>query len=141
MSQKWHETACPICKHGIFRHGVKQSVFEYRGKILQYEQPGAWCSQCSEGMITGSEAVAVEPLLDAFVRQTDEENARDLARIRKKLKLSRQQAAQLTGGGQNSFSGYERGEAKPLPAIINLFRLLDRHPELLKELHYGVVTT
>jgi HTH-type transcriptional regulator/antitoxin MqsA len=29
---------------------------------------------------------------------------------------------------------YERGEATPLPAVVNLFRLLDKHPELLKDL-------
>jgi len=43
-------------------------------------------------------------------------------------------AAKLTGGGHNAFSRYERGEATPLPAVMNLLRLLDRHPELLKEL-------
>jgi hypothetical protein len=40
----------------------------------------------------------------------------------------------FTGGGHNAFSRYERGEAAPLPAVINLFRLLDKHPELLKDL-------
>jgi hypothetical protein len=43
-------------------------------------------------------------------------------------------AARLTGGGHNAFSRYERGEATPLPAVINLFRLVDKHPELLQEL-------
>ena len=43
-------------------------------------------------------------------------------------------AAKLTGGGHNAFSRYERGEATPLPAVMNLLRFLDRHPELLKEL-------
>ena len=44
------------------------------------------------------------------------------------------QAAQLAGGGKNAFSRYERGQAKPVAAVMNLFRLLDRHPELLDEL-------
>jgi HTH-type transcriptional regulator/antitoxin MqsA len=43
-------------------------------------------------------------------------------------------AAELAGGGHNAFSRYERGESMPLPAVVNLFRLLDRHPDLLKEL-------
>lgn len=34
----------------------------------------------------------------------------------------------------NAFSRYERGEAAPLPAVMNLFRILDKHPELLKDL-------
>ena len=33
---------------------------------------------------------------------------------------------------QNS-ARYERGEAVPMPAVVNLFKLLDKHPELLKE--------
>ena len=43
-------------------------------------------------------------------------------------------AARLTGGGHNAFSRYERGKAAPLSAVLNLFRLLDKHPELLKEI-------
>ena len=39
----------------------------------------------------------------------------------------KEQRAELTGGGHNAFSRYERGEAAPLPAVVNLFRLLDRH--------------
>ena len=58
----------------------------------------------------------------------------EIRRIRRKLGLSQTMAARLTGGGHNAFSRYERGEATPLPAVMNLFRLLDRHPGLLKEL-------
>jgi HTH-type transcriptional regulator/antitoxin MqsA len=58
----------------------------------------------------------------------------EIRRIRRKLGLSQAMAAKLTGGGHNAFSRYERGEALPLPAVVNLFRLLDQHPELLKEL-------
>jgi len=58
----------------------------------------------------------------------------EIRRIRRKLGLSQAMAAKLTGGGHNAFSRYERGEATPLPAVMNLLRFLDRHPELLKEL-------
>jgi len=59
---------------------------------------------------------------------------KEIRRIRRKLGLSHPMAACLTGGGHNAFSRYERGEAIPLPAVVNLFKLLDKHPELLKEL-------
>ncbi|EQD66436.1 XRE family transcriptional regulator, partial [mine drainage metagenome] len=62
------------------------------------------------------------------------EEAVMLRSIRKRLGLSQKAAAELTGGGHNAFSRYERGEARPMPAVINLFSLLDRHPELLGEL-------
>ncbi|MGZ8218763.1 type II toxin-antitoxin system MqsA family antitoxin [Methylomagnum sp.] len=47
------------------------------------------------------------------------------------------EAAKLAGGGKNAFSRYEHGQAKPVAAVVNLFRLLDRHPELLDELRRG----
>ncbi len=40
----------------------------------------------------------------------------------------------LTGGGKNAFSRYENGQAKPMAAVVNLFRLLERNPKLMKEL-------
>jgi len=52
----------------------------------------------------------------------------------KKLKLTQRQAAELTGGGRNAFSRYERGKAKPLQSVTNLFKLLDNHPDLLDEI-------
>jgi DNA-binding transcriptional regulator YiaG len=70
----------------------------------------------------------------AFREKIDAHEAAELARIRKKLKLTQMQAGQLAGGGKNAFSRYERGHAKPVSAVVNLFRLLDRHPELLGEL-------
>ena len=56
-----------------------------------------------------------------------------LAATRKRLKLTQAEAARITGGGVNAFSRYERGEAKPMAAVVNLFRLLEKHPELLHE--------
>ncbi|MCX5882377.1 MAG: type II toxin-antitoxin system MqsA family antitoxin [Deltaproteobacteria bacterium] len=40
-------------------------------------------------------------------------------------------------GLPNAFSRYERGKAKPRPAVVNLFKLLDKHPRLLDELKSG----
>ena len=60
--------------------------------------------------------------------------AAELARISKKLKLSQAEEARLTSGGKNFFSRYECDHIKPVTAVINLFRLLDGHPELIKEL-------
>jgi HTH-type transcriptional regulator/antitoxin MqsA len=71
---------------------------------------------------------------DELVRQDRARQSKEIRRIRHKLGLTQLAAARLTGGGHNAFSRYERGEAAPLPAVVNLFRLLDKHPELLKEI-------
>jgi len=69
-----------------------------------------------------------------LVLRDRERQSKEIRRIRRKLGLSQVAAGRLTGGGHNAFSRYERGEAAPLPAVINLFRLLDKHPELLNDL-------
>jgi HTH-type transcriptional regulator/antitoxin MqsA len=69
-----------------------------------------------------------------LVIQERQRQSADSRRIRRKLGLSQAAAARLTGGGHNAFSRYERGEVTPMPAVVNLFRLLDRHPELLNDL-------
>lgn len=134
MSAKWNGKKCPACFQGNLEQRVKRTQFEYRGHILEYDQEGAWCGTCGEGIVTGKEAVAGESTLDDFIVRVDKEEAAELARIRKKLGLSQKEAAMIAGGGHNAFSRYERGESKPVAAVVNLFRLLDRHPDLLKEL-------
>ena len=134
MSEKWTGKKCPACFKGTLEQRVKRTQCDYRGHILEYEQKGAWCGRCGEGIVTGKEAAAAESMLDYFIARVDKEEAAELARIRKKLGLSQKDAAMIAGGGHNAFSRYERGEVKPVAAVVNLFRLLDRHPDLLNEL-------
>lgn len=126
--------SCPVCATGHLVREVRTTLFEHRGEIFEYEQSGDWCMSCGEAVLTGDDMAATEDMLLDFMKQVEQKQAGELARIRKKLKLTQRQAAELTGGGHNAFSRYERGEAKPLPAVLHLFRLLDRHPELLDEL-------
>lgn len=134
MSKRWNGETCPACFQRALEQRTKQTTFEYRGHILKYEQEGAWCAACGEGIVTGKEAAVSESLLDDFIARVDRQEASELARIRKKLGLTQKEAAIIAGGGHNAFSRYERGDVKPVAAVVNLFRLLDRHPELLKEL-------
>ena len=63
-----------------------------------------------------------------------QETAEDyIAKVRRKLDLDQRQAAELFGGGVNAFSRYENGKTKPPLALVKLFKLLDRHPDLLNE--------
>ena len=134
MSEQWNGKRCPACFQGTLEQQLKRTQFEYRSHILEYDQEGAWCGTCGEGMVTGKEAASAESMLDEFIARMDREEATELARIRKKLGLSQKEAALIAGGGHNAFSRYERGEARPVAAVVNLFRLLARHPELLNDL-------
>ena len=56
-----------------------------------------------------------------------------LASVRERFKLNQQQAAKVFGGGTNAFSRYESGKTKPPVALIELFKVLDKHPALFDE--------
>jgi putative zinc finger/helix-turn-helix YgiT family protein len=90
------------------------------------------CPECGEIEFAGKEGEryveALEKLRIKVDAEEAAEEAAELARIRKKFGLPQRKAAELTGG-VNAFSRYENGKAKPVPAVINLFRLPDKHPE------------
>ena len=92
------------------------------------------CGACGEVEFDRESARRYAAAGDELVLRAREIERTEIRRIRRKLGLSQASAARLTGGGHNAFSRYERGQAVPLPAVVNLFKLLDKHPELLKEL-------
>lgn len=115
--------------------GKKDKVVEYRGKQITITAVDGWhCPACGECEFARGEgkryAAAVEQLRDAI----DKQESAELARIRKKLKLSQKEAAAIAGGGVNAFSRYEHGKSRPVAAVVNLFRILDKHPELVDEI-------
>ncbi|MFA6921823.1 MAG: type II toxin-antitoxin system MqsA family antitoxin [Gallionella sp.] len=132
MTNKWNEKPCPLCKEGVLHAGTKTVTQHYKGHSYLSEASGAFCDHCADGFVEYDEAEETAWL--AFRNKVDADDAAELARIRKKLKLTQLEAARLAGGGKNAFSRYERGQAKPVAAVLNLFRLLDKHPDLIKEL-------
>ena len=129
---KWNGQACPICAAGVLHDGSRTVTQEYKGHSYQVQVRGAFCDKCDEAIL--SYDAAEEAAWLAFRDQVDRQAASELESIRKRLKLTQAQAAKLAGGGKNAFSRYERGQAKPVAAVINLFKLLDKHPDLIKEL-------
>ena len=129
---KWNGQDCPICAAGVLHDGSKTVTQEYKGQPYQAQVRGAFCDKCDEAILVYD--AAEEAAWLAFRDQVDRQAASELEAIRKRLKLTQAQAAKLAGGGKNAFSRYERGQAKPVAAVINLFKLLDKHPDLIKEL-------
>ena len=54
--------------------------------------------------------------------------------IQNKLKLSQREAGELFKVGENAFDKYERGLVEPSGPTTQLMKLLNKHPELIKEL-------
>lgn len=132
MKSKWHNRPCPLCGEGTLMDTTKRTEEKYKGASFVMHIRGAFCDHCHDGFPEFDPQQ--EAAWRAFRDRIDAEEAAELARIRKKLGLTQAKAAALAGGGKNAFSRYEKGKAKPVAAVINLFRLLDRHPELIEEL-------
>jgi HTH-type transcriptional regulator/antitoxin MqsA len=132
MSKKC--TQCEDAK-GLRRFMDETFTIKHAGMAAKVEGLSGWrCGACGEVEFDADSARRYAAAGDTLVLRERERQSKEIRRIRRKLGLSQVAAARLTGGGHNAFSRYERGEAAPLPAVVNLFRLLDKHPELLKDL-------
>ena len=128
---------CVSCgsRKDMVRFENKTFTVEHAGLKAKIEGLSGWrCGDCDEVEFDAKSAKRYPAAGDKLVLQDRDRQRQEIRRIRRKLGLSQLAAARLTGGGHNAFSRYERGEAAPLPAVVNLFRLLDKHPELLKDL-------
>ncbi len=127
---------CHACNKGKLHHKSKSQIFTYKGKSITLEQPGLWCDTCDEGILNGEDIAKTEKAFEKFKAKVDGLlTPEEIRHIRKDiLKLTQEEAGRIFGGGKNGFSRYERGETKPLPAVSNLLKMLERHPEDLKYL-------
>jgi len=122
-------------RKGMKRFENESFTVEHAGMSVRVRGLAGWrCGACREVEFDPKSARRYAAAGDDLVLRARRRQQQEIRRIRRKLGLSQVNAASLTGGGHNAFSRYERGEAAPLPAVVNLFRLLDRHPELLDEL-------
>jgi YgiT-type zinc finger domain-containing protein len=57
---------CPICFEGHLERKVKRVTRTYRGHTIEYDQPGEWCDNCGEGILTGADALKNQAQLIAW---------------------------------------------------------------------------
>jgi HTH-type transcriptional regulator/antitoxin MqsA len=95
-----------------------------------------YCPDCGEAILGFEEAGRVSDAMLAFNKQVNASSVDPafIANVRKKLALDQREAAEIFGGGVNAFSRYENGKTKPPQALIQLFKVLERHPDLLAEI-------
>ena len=127
---------CLNCEQSDMELRTKDVIIELDGLTRVVPGVKGWhCPACGEIEFVGDDsAKRYAVALESLAAERDAQQREELARIRKRLKLTQAQAAAIAGGGPNAFSRYERGKARPVAAVVNLFRLLDKHPELLAEL-------
>ena len=54
--------------------------------------------------------------------------------VRKRHKLTQEEAGRLIGGGRRAFQKYESGKTPPSEAAVGLIEVIDRHPEVIATL-------
>ena len=126
---------CDECGTCMVRFEGEALTIRRGGESVDVPNLSGWkCPHGHDAVFDADSAIRYADAGDALVYAARKRAGEELRRIRRRLGLTQEQAARLTGGGHNAFSRYERGEAPPMEAVVNLFRLLDRHPDLLAEL-------
>lgn len=127
---------CPSCGSQQWKQFDNESfAISHRGVSAKVKGLAGWrCRDCGEIVFDKISTRRYAAAGDKLVVAARTAERMEIRRIRRKLGLTQADAAKIMGGGHNAFSRYERGEAAPVPAVMNLLRLLDRHPELLREL-------
>jgi HTH-type transcriptional regulator/antitoxin MqsA len=131
---------CPACGAAELVHDTRDLQYTYKSeKTVIPDVTGDFCPACHEVVLNRQHGDQYGAKLAAFQRQVNAAYVDPIyiAQVRKKLDLDQRQAAELFGGGVNAFSRYENGKTKPPPALVKLFKLLDRHPDLLNEVKAG----
>ena len=127
---------CPVCGGAELVKGVRDMPYTYRGETTVIcDVQGEWCHKCGDGVLDINDGERVSKSMLAFNKQVNASlvDPTYITAVRKKLCLDQREAADIFGGGVNAFSRYETGKTKPPLALIQLLKLLDRHPELLAE--------
>jgi len=127
---------CPVCGAAELIHDTRDIPYTYKGETTVIaEVTGDFCPACAESILDAAESNRVMREMRAFSKQVNAAivDPSFITNVRKKLDLDQREAAEIFGGGVNAFSRYENGKTKPPLSLVKLFKLLDRHPDLLNE--------
>jgi HTH-type transcriptional regulator/antitoxin MqsA len=129
---------CPTCGIGSLTVATRDRPYRYKAKsIIIRAVKGRFCDnrKCREVVVDIDESARISKEMLAFNKKVNRELTPVdlLANVRERFNLNQQQAAKVFGGGTNAFSRYESGKTKPPVALVKLFKVLDRHPDLFKE--------
>lgn len=131
---------CPVCGAAELIHDTRDLPYTYKGETTTIPAVTAdFCPACSESITDMLETTRVMREMQAFNKQVNAAivDPSFISNVRKKLDIGQREAAEIFGGGINAFSRYENGKTKPPLALVKLFKLLDRHPDLLTEVRTG----
>ncbi|GKT08700.1 type II TA system antitoxin MqsA family protein [Desulforhabdus sp. TSK] len=127
---------CPACGHPEMVSKTQDETLSYGGQSLTlHAMRGEFCPVCDEGVWDSESYRRYTEAQAALLRAVKGDVSGEIRRIRKNLKLTQAQLAEAFGVGKVAFSRYERGETRPPAPVVKLLKLLERHPDLLKEMN------
>jgi HTH-type transcriptional regulator/antitoxin MqsA len=131
----WPQTMlCPETGVTLTRDSRPFSV-RYKGHEMVVDLPGYYPETDGESVHVGHDMAAADEALRLLKEQVDGvPSPATIRRIRTKLHLSQRAAGTLFKVGPNAFDKYERALVEPSGPTIQLLKLLDKHPELIREL-------
>ena len=129
---------CPTCGIGSLVADIRNMPYTYKGKSTVIGGvKGRYCdnADCREVIMEMGESIRTSQEMLAFNKKVNADLTPIdlLANVRQRFNLTQQQAAKVFGGGTNAFSRYESGKTNPPLALVKLFGVLDKHPDLFEE--------
>ncbi|MFA6019348.1 MAG: type II toxin-antitoxin system MqsA family antitoxin [Rhodospirillales bacterium] len=120
---------------GTLRRDVRPFAVRYKDHELTVDLPGYYPKGEGESVHVGNDMAAADEALRKLKEQVDGlPSPATIRRIRNKLRLSQRAAGAVFRVGPNAFDKYERNLIEPSGPTIQLLKLLDKHPELLRGL-------
>ena len=110
---------------------------EFRGRRITIDMPGWYSGASGESIHNGGDLRVPDRALNRL--KADVEGLplpEEIRRIRRKLRLTQEEAGELIGGGPRAFQKYEAGDLLPGRAIGSALALLDRDPSGLSVLKH-----
>lgn len=109
---------------------VREQAVAFGSLIQTVQVPGWYPDDDSASIHSGTDLKA----LDAAYAELRAAYAARVKSVRKKLRLTQEEAGRIIGGGRRAFQKYESGTTPPSEAAVGLIELLDRHPEEIEML-------
>ncbi|MFZ4072134.1 MAG: type II TA system antitoxin MqsA family protein [Caulobacterales bacterium] len=107
------------------KRGVRPQTVTFGSMAQVVDVPGWYPDDDSDSIHSGADLAASERVF----QELKTAYAAHVRKVRKRLKLTQEEAGRLIGGGRRAFQKYESGAMPPSDAAVALIELLDRHPE------------
>ena len=119
----------------VLKRDIRPFEVSYKGQCIVADLPGYYPAGDGDGVHVGKDMSVVDDALRQLKERVEGvPTPATIRRVRAKLHLSQREAGAVFKVGENAFDKYERGLIEPSGPTIQLIKVLDRHPELVKDL-------